>query len=202
MKWGYYHKLDFWHITTVVIKLPAVALLFVMEPAKKRAKTKRCNYKSSWQASGVSASKRGRNYAHCDSCGTDFNIGHGGSNDVKRHLATCKHQEMAKVTSNNQSLVILFRQSPIEQAVTRAEVLFANFVTEHNLPFLLGDHFTHLTHAMFPDSQIAKAFKSGHTKTACVVTGALTPHFSVFKLCQELSSVMKEMTKMTRILPS
>ena len=94
---------------------------------------------------------------------------------------------MLKVTSSNQSLVTLFRQSPIEQAVTRAEVLFANFVAEHNLPFLLGDHFTHLTHAMFPDSQIAKAFKSGHTKTMCVVTGALAPHFSepVFSLCRE-----------------
>ena len=79
------------------------------------------------------------------------------------------------------------RQSPIEQSVTRAEVLFANFIAEHNLPFSLADHFTHLTRAMFPDSKIAKSFKCAHTKTTCLVTGALCPHFSkpVRTSCQE-----------------
>ena len=34
--------------------------------------------------------------------------------DIKKHLATTKHQEMVKITSSNQSLKTLFRQSPIE----------------------------------------------------------------------------------------
>ena len=155
-------------------------------PERKRAK-RECSFQSDWKTSGISVSKRGSNYAHCDSCGTDINIGHGGVNDIKRHFATAKHQEMVKVTSSNQSLRNLFKQSPIEQSVTRAEVLFANFIAEHNLPFLLADHFTHLTRAMFPDSQIAKAFRSAHTKTTCIVTGALNPYFSkpVFTACQE-----------------
>ena len=65
--------------------------------------------------------------------------------------------------------------------------MFANFIAEHNLPFLFADHFTHMTRAMFPDSQIAKAFRSAHTKTTCIVTGALNPYFSkpVFTACQE-----------------
>ena len=110
--------------------------------------------------------RRGPNFAHCDHCGTEISIGHGGVNNVKKHLATTKHQEMVKHSSGNQSLRTLFAQSPIEESVTRAEVLFANFVAEH-LSFYLADHFTHLTSVMFPDSKIAKSFRSARTKTTC-----------------------------------
>ena len=153
--------------------------------APKRPK-RECSHQTEWKNCGVSASRRGPTFAHCDYCGTEISIGHGGVNDVKKHLATSKHQEMVKNSSGNQSLRTLFAQSPIEESVTRAEVLFANFVSEHNLSFLLADHFTHLTTVMFPDSKIAKSFKSARTKTTCVVTGALYPHFNepVVTLCQ------------------
>lgn len=155
-------------------------------PSAKKHK-RECSYRSEWQSSGVSASKRGANFAHYDICGSEFKIGHGGIGDVKKHIATAKHQEMARVSNSNTSLRAYFRQSPLEESVTRAEVLFANFIAEHNLPFLLADHFTCLTSVMFPDSQIAKAFKSAHTKTTCIVTGALHPYFAqpIDKLCQE-----------------
>ena len=106
--------------------------------AKKRKRE--CRYWSEWQSNGVSASKRGPNFVHCDVCGSDINIGHGGSGDIQRHIATAKHQEMAKLSNSNTSLRAYFRQSPLEESVTRAEVLFANFIAEHNLPFLLADH--------------------------------------------------------------
>ena len=99
-------------------------------------------------------------------------------NDVKKHLATSKHQEMAKAVSSSESLKAFFRPSPIEEAITRAAVLFANFVAEHNLSFMVADHFTHLTSVMFPDSKIAEAFGSARTKTTCIVKGALHPHYS------------------------
>ena len=87
---------------------------------------------------------------------------HGGLNDVKK---PSKHQEMRKATSSTKSLKALFRQSPVEESITRAEVLFANFVAEHNLPFMLADHLTHLVSAMFHDSQVAKGLQSAATKT-------------------------------------
>ena len=155
-------------------------------PEGKRVK-RECSYHPDWKNSGLSASKKGSNFAHCDSCGTDISIGHGGIHDIKRHLATAKHLEMVKVTSSNRCLRSLFKESPIEKSVTRAEVLFGNFIAEHNLSFSLADHFTHITKAMFPDSQIAKSFRSAHTKTTCIATGALGPYFSepVVALCQE-----------------
>ena len=54
--------------------------------------------------------------------------------DVKQHLATTK---MVQHSSGNQSLRTLLAQSPIEESVTRAKVLFAKFVAEHNLILLI-----------------------------------------------------------------
>ena len=45
------------------------------------------------------------------------------------------------------------------------------------MPFLITNHFTHLTSAMFPDSMVVQAFDSAHTKTTCTIKGALHPHF-------------------------
>ena len=100
-------------------------------------------------------------------------------------LATSKHKEMVTAASSSGELSTFFRPSPTEEAVTQAEVLFVNFVAEHNLSFLMADHFTHLTSAMFPDSKIAQAFSTARTKTTC--TGTLHPHFitPVIKLCRE-----------------
>ena len=92
--------------------------------------------RSEWQSSGASASKRGANFTHCDICGSEINIGHGGIGD-KKHIATAKHQEMAKVSNSNTSLRAYFRQSPLEESVTGAKVLFANFIDEHNCHFCL-----------------------------------------------------------------
>ena len=151
-------------------------------PLTKKAKTTLkhdCKYQQEWQSHGIIASPRGPNYARCKSCSVDINISHGGLNDVKKHLATNKHQELSKATEMSGNLRELFRhsQSPIEEAVTRAEVLFAVFVAEHNLSFSTTNHFTHLTSAMFPDSKVAQAFQSARTKTTCIVKGALHPHF-------------------------
>ena len=155
-------------------------------PPLKRVK-RECKYQTELRKNGVLPSKKGSTFALCEPCGIDINIGHGGLNDVKKHLATVKHQEMLKAASSTKNLKSFFRLSPVEESITRAEVLFANFIAEHNLPFMLADHFTHLARAMFPDSQVAKGFRCAATKTTCIVKGALSPYFSdpVTTLCRE-----------------
>lgn len=59
--------------------------------------------------------------------------------------------------------------------VMRAEVLFSNFVAEHNIPFLVADCFTRLCKAMFPDSKIASKFSCSRTKTTQIVKRSLAP---------------------------
>ena len=107
-------------------------------------------------------------------------------NDIKKHVSTAKHKENVKIASGSQSLTTLFRTGANDKVI-RAEVLFANFVAEHNLSFSLADHFTHLTTVMFPDSKIAREFSCARTKTTCIIKGALSPYamHPVFKLCCE-----------------
>jgi hypothetical protein len=57
----------------------------------------------------------------------------------------------------------------------RAEVLFANFVAEHNIPFLVADCFTQLCKAMFTDSKIASKFSCSRTKTTQIIKRSLAP---------------------------
>ena len=120
---------------------------------------------------------KGKNFALCETCNVDINESHGGISDVKKHLATTKHQQLVKAAGNSADLRKFMPQSPIEDGVTRSEVLFANFIAEHNLTFSTANHFSHLTHVMFPDSKIARAFRSARTKTTCIIKHALNPHF-------------------------
>ena len=154
--------------------------------APKKAK-RDCKYQQEWQSHGMLPSTRGPTFARCKCCYTDINVAQGGVNDIKKHLATSKHQEMAKVVGSSGNVRAFFQQSLIEEKVTRAEVLFANFIAEHNLSFMTANHFTHLTSAVFPDSKVAQVFSSACTKTACIVKGALHPHFTepVVALCKE-----------------
>ena len=56
-----------------------------------------------------------------------------------------------------------------------AELCFARFVVEHNLPFAAADHFNSLVPVMFPDSKIAAKFACARTKTAALITYVLAP---------------------------
>ena len=157
-------------------------------PSKKVKVGKReCKYQDDWKHHGIVCSSKGKSFALCNTCGVNINISHGGISDVRKHLATFKHQQLAKATSSCGDLRELIPQSnPIEDTVTRAEILFANFVAEHNLPFATANHFTRLTHAMFSDSKIARAFSCARTKTTCIIKGALHPHFTdpIIQLCK------------------
>jgi hypothetical protein len=80
----------------------------------------------------------------------------------------------------------LFRRvDPFEEKVTAAEVRFSYFIAEHNLPFLVADHFTDLCKVLFPDSKIAQSFKCRRTKTTHILTNAIAPQVDkrVTELC-------------------
>ena len=88
---------------------------------------------------------------------------------MKRHLERQKHRYLTSQLSVKES----FRK--IDNPVTAAEIYFATFVAEHNLPFMCADHFTELCKVMFPDSQIAQSFAAGRTKTTAIMKFAIAP---------------------------
>ena len=65
----------------------------------------------------------------------------------------------------------------VSTGATESEALWAMFVAKHNLPFLASDHANKLFPKMFPDSELAKQFSCGRTKTTAIVKEALAPHF-------------------------
>ena len=51
----------------------------------------------------------------------------------------------------------------------KAEVKFSYFIGEHHLALAVADHCSKLFSSMFPDSDIARAFKCGRTKATATV---------------------------------
>ena len=110
-------------------------------PSKKARRD--CKYNPEWKSLGMSSSKRGASFSRCDVCYSDFNIAYGGLSTVKKHIATSKHREMEKSASSNKSVTAFFKtNTSFEDSVTKSEVLFANFIVEHNLSFSVANHFT------------------------------------------------------------
>ena len=154
-------------------------------PAAKKAK-RSCKWQRSWKPYNVTASKKGTSYVHCSVCGNDFSAASGGVHEVKRHVESKKHCELARRMTSQSTLTDAFQKGSLSDQVTQAEVYFATFIAEHNLPFLAADHFTRLCKVMFPDSKIAQGFASGRTKTTAIVKYALAPMLNaeIIKACQ------------------
>ena len=92
------------------------------------------------------------------------------------HVRGKHHKEMADASSSSRSVASFFRPQT-SQSVIEAEALWSKFVVKHNFSFQTSDHATKLLHRMFPDSEIAKRFSCGHTKTAAIIKEALAPHY-------------------------
>ena len=81
----------------------------------------------------------------------------------------------------------LSSSNPLVDKVSRAEVKVAAMLVQNNIPLSLADELTPLFQDIFPDSEIATKFSSRCTKTACVINGAIAPHFK-----ENLVETMKE----------
>ena len=62
----------------------------------------------------------------------------------------------------------------------------ANYLVQHNIPLAVADHLGPLLRDIFPDSDIAKGYRSARTKTTCIINGSLAPYFK-----SELITTMK-----------
>lgn len=134
----------------------------------------------------MSESRRGPSFVHCSICGTEFSVASGGAHEVKRHMEGKKHSELARGMASQSTITASFRKGSLDDQVKAAEVYFATFIAEHNMPFLAADHFTKLCKVMFPDSKIGEGFASGRTKTTAIVKYALAPAINteVIRACQ------------------
>lgn len=116
----------------------------------------------------VAESALGLQHAFCIVCSADFSINHGGMNDIQKHMNSKKHKAFSEIKDKARPISTFFSSSG-DLDVIRAETLFTEFIIEHSLPFSVADHCTKLFRKMFPDSNVAKKYSCGRTKTSYLV---------------------------------
>ena len=108
---------------------------------------------------------------------TNFSVSHGDRNNVMKHVRRKHHHETENAAKSSQSLASFCTPQSSQSKVIEAETRWATFTAKHNIAFLASDHATKLFHKMFPDSEIARKFSCGRTKTTSIVKEALAPHY-------------------------
>ena len=135
-----------------------------------------CTFKSEWtkEYDSISNSHLDNSHAFCKACRVDFNIGHGGKNDVRQHLKSLKHVRAAGAQKGTQAITGFITKGQNEQEqVLQAELKMAMLVAKNNLSFSFCDEYSATVASMFPDSAIAKKYLSGRTKTTQLLKGKL-----------------------------
>ena len=88
----------------------------------------------------LSPSDMGSHYAKCRVCGSSFSISHGGANDCAKHVNGMMHQKYAESKLGQSSIEkFCIKGNDNEHETTNAELLWTNFITEHNLPVSVSD---------------------------------------------------------------
>ena len=82
----------------------------------------------------------GEDMAHCKLCNTNFSVAAGTLYDVKRHAKRPTHVTAVEASPKIKSITNFIDKK--SSSVILSETLFSKFVSEHNLPFSLADHFT------------------------------------------------------------
>ena len=115
---------------------------------------------------------------------------------MKRHLVSGKrHKESASAASTSRSVASFFKPQ-VAQNVIEAETRWLMYVAKHNLAFLKNEHASKLFAQMFPDSEIARKFACGRTKTTAIVKEALSPYYyakAIHNMSNPFSVLMDEL---------
>jgi hypothetical protein len=138
---------------------------------KKRTKTVNQRYKKDYclKFPMLTASRVSESHAFCTFCKLDFSVAHGGANDCKKHCQTEAHKLRANAASKCQSKISGFVSKDADLPIINAEVMFTNFIIEHNLPISVADHAGPLFRRMFSDSECAKRYGCARTKTTAII---------------------------------
>ena len=128
---------------------------------KKSCQRFKDSYQDTWNF--ICASKKGETFFHCTVCAIDIACAHGGKSDVRRHVGTKNHIDLAKVKQNCRSMKT-FMSSPnmtnseidLRKAVTKSETIICQLIVNLNLPLSTTDTCTKCFKHMFTDSKIAK----------------------------------------------
>ena len=125
---------------------------------------------------------KGRNdcEAECLVCksGTYISVVHKGNGDLNTHLQSEKHRKAVRWAAASTKMTNYFvtARSKCEDEITATEGTLAFHAVKHHHSFLSMDCTSVLLKKIFPDSNAAKKFSSGRTKTEKVVSSVLAQY--------------------------
>ena len=94
----------------------------------------------------------------------------------KNHCSTATHKRCEKQAKSQPSVSHLVNSSEPKDAVNRAEAIMSNLLIQHNVPLATSDHLGPLFRSAFPDSDIAKQYSCGRTKTGAIINKVMGSH--------------------------
>lgn len=109
----------------------------------------------------------------CTVCNRQVSCAHQGIKDVERHIKSSMHESAALQLRKQPKLNFV---SSTDDKVIRSEVDFTKILVQQNIPLAFADHLSRGIQKNFTDSQTAKNYSCGRTKTACILNGALAPY--------------------------
>ena len=135
--------------------------------ASVKKKKYNCKFQADWMKDFqfLRPSSLGNESSFCTLCSVNFSVASGGLYDVKRH-AKCETQiRQWRLKKLQNRWVFSSRNQTINLTVNLSWLkLFLVILWEHNLPFVVADHFTQLCSKLFPDSKITSKFACKRTK--------------------------------------
>lgn len=149
------------------------------ESSSSKAKTKRLvKFNTNWTAKYEWLRKSdGDHFAQCVLCKTKISIGHGGENDIKKHMKTVGHiNSIAACRSSGKVTEYFARNSSKEiEDILAAEVSFCYHTVQHSLSHVSSDCAGSMFPSMFADSQTAKQYSCSRTKISKIISNVLAP---------------------------
>lgn len=149
-------------------------------PSKQKKVKYAQKFKSSWQGevqfkNWVTPGKDDV-HAKCRICSKQISVKTTGRLALVRHQDSAVHQKLAKSVKQQSKLTEmagLKSWTNQQTAVKNADLHIAAFISEHNLPYNLMEHFPDLLRKLCPDSDIAKQIHCSRTKCSCIVKNVL-----------------------------
>ena len=92
-----------------------------------------------------------------------------------RRYKTTLQNSISQNTRKEDSFFTSTASDEVNDSVIRAEIMYTNFIVQHNLYFLTADHLAPMYSKMFPDSKIAQKFRCVRTKTTVILNNAILP---------------------------
>ena len=126
--------------------------------------------------------RKGRNVyeAECLVCkpGTYISVVHKGNSDLNTYLQSEKHRKAVRWAAASTKMTNYFvtAGSKCKDEITAAEGTLTFHAVKYHHSFLSMDCTSVLLNKIFPDSNVAKKFRSGRTKTEKVVTSLLAQY--------------------------